>query len=153
MLRLSKMADYGIVLMNYIAGSQQEERPNARSLSALSGLPLPTVSKVLKSYSRAGLLVAHRGQRGGYTLAKTPEQISVADMIAAIDGPIGLTDCSKHAPGLCDIENTCPVRNNWGVITRTVHDALDQLSLAQMSQQTPCSSTPATQPRLELVRS
>lgn len=133
MLRLSKMADYGIVLLTYVANAEEGEVSTARHLAEQSRLPLPTVSKVLKSLSRAGLLVAHRGKNGGYTLARAPEQISVVDMIRAIDGPIALTECSTHAPSLCDLESCCPVRSNWAKITSTVSDALEQLSLADMA--------------------
>src|SRR5690349_13231777 len=110
MLRLSKMANYGIVLLSYVANAAPGEVSTARLLAERSALPLPTVSKVLKSLSRAGLLVAHRGKHGGYTLAREPRSISVADMIHAVDGPIALTVCSPHTPGLCELEGSCPVR-------------------------------------------
>lgn len=161
MLRLSKMADYGIVLLTYVAQGYgpQGEVSTARGLAEKSGLPLPTVSKVLKSLSRYGLLVAQRGKHGGYTLARAPEEISVVDMIKAVEGPIALTECSTHAPSLCELEGTCPVRSNWSRITSVVQGALQNLTLADMATPNGCGS-PSTTSRstsrngqlLELVR-
>jgi FeS assembly SUF system regulator len=152
MLRLSKMADYGIVLLSYIANEPSDDPANARCLAQMSGLPLPTVSKVLKGFSRAGLLIAHRGQQGGYSLARHATKISVAEMITAIDGPIGLTDCSRDAPHLCDIEATCPVRNNWNIITHKVQNALAELSLEQMAQSHSKRGSSRPPRRLELLK-
>jgi len=128
------MADYGIVLLSHVSSTRGSDRPRtARDLSEVSLLPYPTVSKILKSLSRAGLLVAHRGKQGGYTLARDPKTISVVEMIAAVDGPIALTECGSSAPNLCDIESSCPVRSNWQRITSTVRKALEGLTLADMT--------------------
>lgn len=137
MLRLSKLADYGIVLMAYIAADPARQPVSARQLSQESDLPLPTVGKTLKALARAGLLVSHRGGYGGYNMARPTEEISIADMIAAIGGPIALTECSSDVPELCDIEPTCPVRENWKIISQVVLEALEQLTLDDMSQPLP----------------
>lgn len=134
MLRLSKLADYGIVLMTYIARNVGTGPQPARDLASRSNLPLPTVSKVLKALCRAGLLVAHRGKQGGYSISRSIDEVSVADMIAAIDGPIALTECGTYAPALCDLEPTCPVRQNWVTISLKVREALENLSLADLQQ-------------------
>ena len=134
MIKISKLADYGIVLMTYFAGGDEGEVFTARELSHNSKLPLPTVGKVLKSLSRGGLLISHRGVKGGYSLARTPEEISVADMVRALDGPIALTECSSAAPSLCELEDGCPVRSNWQRINRAVVTALASLSLADMAK-------------------
>ena len=97
MLRLSKLTDYAIVLLSYLTRSSRPK--NARELAELSGLPHPTVSKVLKMLARAELLISVRGQRGGYQLAAEPNTISVTRMISAIEGPLALTECSADAPG------------------------------------------------------
>ncbi len=155
MIRLSKMADYAIVLLTYVAKSEDDGLCTARSLSERSGLPLPTVSKVLKNMARAELVVAHRGKKGGYSLARPAAQISVAEMITAVDGPIALTECGSHAPSLCEIEPTCPVRSNWATITATVRRALADLTLEQMSRPAlECNITRIGQPKntLELIR-
>ena len=159
MLKLSKLTDYGIVLMGYMARQPDDSRA-ARELAEVSGLPLPTVSKVLKSLSRGGLLVSHRGKRGGYSLALAPEDISVAEMIRVLEGPVALTECSSaHIPTLCEMEAKCPVRGNWQVINEVVFKALKGFSLAQMlEQQTSCEATSTStglrkSPLLELVKS
>ena len=133
MIKISKLADYGIVLMTYFARNEEGGVLTARELSETAKLPLPTVGKVLKSLSRAGLLVSHRGVKGGYSLADSADTISVADMIRAIDGPISLTECSSQAPSLCEVENNCPVRSNWQRINHAVVTALSSLSLADMT--------------------
>ena len=137
MLRVSKLADYGIVLMAYRAGDADRQPVTARQLAEESDLPLPTVGKILKSLARSGLLVSHRGGHGGYSVARPNEKISVADMITAIDGPIALTECSSNVTELCDIESSCPVRKNWQVISQVVREALEQLTLADMRRPRP----------------
>ena len=145
MIRLSKMADYGIVLLSYVA--QEEGTCTARQLSDWSGLPLPTVSKVLKALARHGLLSAHRGKQGGYALARAADNITVADMVAAVDGPIALTECAPHSPAMCDLEPTCPNRENWLLISNRVRVALEELTLTDMTLPGP----PQHKPKQRLV--
>jgi FeS assembly SUF system regulator len=143
MLRLTKLTDYAIVVLTYFAQAPEGSEAQvltARGLSEASRLPLPTVSKVLKSLSRAGLLMSHRGVAGGYSLARPPEAISVADVIAAIEGPISLTECSARAPGLCELEGTCPSRSNWRRINEAVRGALEKLSIVDMTTPMPPST-------------
>jgi len=151
MLRLSKMADYGIVLMSYIAQTDTDAARTARDLAEVSNLPLPTVSKVLKALSRAGLLSAQRGKRGGYALVRTAGEINVAEMIAALDGPIALTDCSHLTPGACDLQPSCPTRGNWSLISATVDRALADLSLADLSPTADCCKSTANPSPLEIL--
>ena len=133
MIRMSKLADYGIVLMTHVAREPGGMVHTARELAEASELPLPTVSKVLKALARNELLASHRGTHGGYSLARTSHEISVADIIAAVDGPVALTQCTEHPSNPCDLESVCPVRTNWGLINQTVMQALDGLSLANMA--------------------
>lgn len=133
MLRMTKQADYGIVLLSRMAG-----RPNARftapELAAETHLPLPMVSKILKILGRGGLLDSHRGAKGGYSLAEKPQDITVARMITVLDGPIAFTECSDDAaPGLCSQEAGCLIRNNWRRINLAVKDALEGISLAELA--------------------
>ncbi|MEW6296604.1 MAG: SUF system Fe-S cluster assembly regulator [Thermodesulfobacteriota bacterium] len=136
MIRISKLTDYGIMLLTYIARDPLHAR-TARDLAVAAHLPLPTVSKVLKTLAREGLLVAHRGVKGGFSLARPPEQISVADIISALEGPIALTECSMHAPRLCQLEQQCPVGSNWQRINQAVLGALANLTLAAMTRPLP----------------
>jgi FeS assembly SUF system regulator len=138
MIRLSRLSDYGIVLMALLAGRAGEAGAphNAREVAAEAHLPLPVVSKILKSLARRGLLVSHRGAKGGYSLARPPEQISAAEMIAALEGPIGLTECSAH-PGQCVQESSCHVREPWQRINAAVRRALADVTLADLVPQAP----------------
>ncbi len=133
MIRLSRVSDYGIVLMAHLAGCTDRAPHNAREAAADSGLPLPMVSKILKALAREGLLVSHRGAKGGYSLARPPEEISAADMITALEGPIGLTECTVH-PGHCVQEPSCHVREPWQRINAVVRQALVDVTLADLAR-------------------
>lgn len=141
MFRISKLTDYAIVLLSLFARNWAEEH-TARELSGRARLPLPTVSKILKTLCRGGLLVSRRGASGGYSLARSPKEISIAQVIEAIEGPIALTDCSIEEPSGCDFEPQCPVRANWRRINLAVQSALGQLKLTDMADpagiQDPC---------------
>jgi Rrf2 family protein len=104
----------------------------AKDAAKHSGIPLPMASKILKSLARRGLLASHRGVKGGYSLAVTPDTISLGDVIEALEGPIGITECS-HTPGACEQEPCCPVRSNWLRISVTVKEALDRIPLSAMA--------------------
>ena len=133
MIRITRLTDYGIVLLSRFAGADPGTVFSARELSGETGIPLPTASKILKTLTRAGLLLSHRGTQGGYSLSRPPEQVTVSDIIGSLEGPIALTDCSGEADGSCDIELTCPVRTNWQRITDAIRDALDAIPLTEMT--------------------
>ncbi len=133
MLKLAKLTDYGIVLLSYMARDQGDVARTARELADKSGLPLPTVSKVLKTLSRSGLLVSHRGKHGGYSLSREPQLISVADMLEALEGPLSLTECAIDVATACDIQPSCPAQSNWMVINHAVLKALSQVTLSDMT--------------------
>lgn len=130
MLRMSKMADYGTVILTTML--QHPERvQNAGEIAVAIHVPVPTVSKILKILTREGLVISLRGAKGGYALSRQPNQISMAQIIEAMDGPIGVTECSI-TPGLCGQEAYCPVRTNWQRVNRIVLEALQQVTLDQM---------------------
>ncbi|WP_434387248.1 SUF system Fe-S cluster assembly regulator [Melittangium boletus] len=135
MLRMSKMTDYGIVLLAELARAGSGTR-TAKELSACTQVPLPSVSKVLKGLHGAGLLVSHRGASGGYGLARPPEAIPLTEIITALEGPVSFTECGAHgtpeAGGTCELETVCRVRGHWRIINRTLQDALGKLSLADL---------------------
>ena len=133
MIRMTKQTDYGIVLLTRMAGVP-ERQFNATELAGESRLPQPTVSKILKILARAGLLESHRGVKGGYTLARQPEEITVTEVIGALEGPIGITECIDDTPGECSHEARCPVRGNWHRINEAIRQALDGINLAEMAQ-------------------
>jgi len=131
MIRLSRLADYGVVLMTHVATGV--ERPQtAAAAAAATRIPEPTASKILKLLARAGLLESQRGINGGFALARDPGDITVAEIVTAVDGPIALTECQEIG-GVCSFEETCPTRGNWHKINDAVHRALDEISLAEMT--------------------
>jgi len=106
---------------------------NAFDLAAATGLPAPTVSKLLAALARAGVLVSQRGAKGGYRLARPPAAITAADIVSAVDGPIALTVCIEHGAGACDVESLCPTRSGWRRINDAVRDAMKSVSLAELA--------------------
>ena len=136
MFKLSKTTDYGIVLLALLARDSSSEPQNARELAACSDLPVPMVSKVLKALAKNGLLVSHRGAKGGYCLARKPEEVTVAEMIRVLEGPVGLMDCAI-GPALCEHETMCAVREPWQMISRVVERALVDVTLADLVRGAP----------------
>ncbi len=139
MIRMTRLTDYGIVLLTQLARHPKRLPRNARDLAHEAHLPLPTVSKILKILSREGLLVAHRGVKGGFSLARAAEEIPVAEIIGALEGPIALTKCSDHDLGRCELESLCPVGSNWQRINRAVREALEKISLGEMAHPFPAT--------------
>jgi FeS assembly SUF system regulator len=139
MLRISKITDYGTLVMAHMAG-RPERLCSAAELAASLGLGLPTVSKVLKALGRHQLVTSLRGAHGGYALARPARAITVADIIDALEEqPFGLTECSATA-GLCDLEHDCRIRINWLRINTVVRRALEDVSLADMVEPVPLSA-------------
>jgi FeS assembly SUF system regulator len=136
MFRLNKLTDYGIVLMAHVARSSEDTPHTARSLAQDTRLPLPTVGKLMRQLSEHGLLTSHRGVNGGYNLARPAASISVADIILALEGPIGFTECSVVA-GLCEMERSCSIKINSQIIGDALRDALERVTLAELNQQMP----------------
>ena len=134
MLRVTKLSDYGIVLMTHFAGDTGSANQSARDLACEVHLPFPMVSKILKILVRENLLVSVRGTKGGYSLARRPEAITVAQIISALEGPIALTECTDKVNGDCDLEHSCAVRNNWQRINAAISEALEKITLADMRQ-------------------
>lgn len=135
MIRLTNLADYAIVLMVELARSS--DRLNATDLAGITRLPVPTVSKILGLLGRAGLLKSHRGLKGGFSLIQAPEDISVAAIIEAVDGPIALVNCVDSSTAGCSIESLCSMRTNWAFLNQQVRNTFAAVSLAQMSQGAP----------------
>ncbi|HLY07843.1 MAG TPA: SUF system Fe-S cluster assembly regulator [Planctomycetota bacterium] len=136
MIRMTRLTDYGIMLLTLFARDEKHPMKSARDLSLEAKLPLPTVSKILKLLAKSGLLAAHRGVRGGFTLSRKPDAITMATVINALEGPIGVTDCCAPASD-CGIENSCIVKSNWIKINRVVFGALDRVTLSEMTHPLP----------------
>lgn len=132
MLRLSKMADYGTVVLTAMVREPDRSR-SAAEIAATVRVPVPTVSKILKILARGGLVTSLRGAKGGYLLSRPADRISMAEIIHVMDGPIGMTECSV-TPGLCIQETGCAVRANWQRINTAVIGVLQGITLDQMVQ-------------------
>jgi FeS assembly SUF system regulator len=130
-LRISKLADYGTVLMTYLA-KHQANLHTAKTIASNTQITLPMVSKILKQLTQAGLLTSARGAQGGYSLAKTPHDINVMQIISALDGNMALTDCSSSVSG-CSLELICAISHNWRLINQVVSNALTTISLAELA--------------------
>ncbi|TXH65434.1 MAG: SUF system Fe-S cluster assembly regulator [Thermomonas sp.] len=130
MLRVTKLTDYASVVLTVLA-SDPATVLSASELADRAGLEMPTVAKLLKPLAQAGLVEGFRGANGGYKLARDAADISLVEIVEAMEGPLGMTECSVHS-GQCGIEHSCGVRANWRRINDVVADALRGVSLAQM---------------------
>lgn len=146
MLRVTKLTDYATVVLTVLA-STPDAVLSASELAERARLEPATVSKILKQLGQSGLVAAFRGANGGYRLARPAEEISLIDIVQALEGPLGMTECSVHA-GSCGIEQSCGVRANWHRINEVVVDALRGITLAQMLAPPP--PKPASSKRIDL---
>ena len=143
MIILSKLADYGVIVATHLA-THPDRQENAAAVAAATRLPQATVAKLLKGLAHAGLVTATRGAAGGYRLARPGCAISVAEVVAAIDGDIGLTQCSVHTDD-CERTTYCPTRPHWAAINRAVGTALAAVTLDDMIS--PFAFLPAAAPK------
>ena len=132
MLRISKLADYGTVVMVYLA-KRPEQLCNARDIALQTHLTVPTVSKLLKRLTAARLLISARGVAGGYRLQRPATEISVAEIVYALDEYRGLTECSLQ-PNECSLQGVCHIQGNWRLISQAIESALDGVSLDMLSK-------------------
>ncbi len=130
MLRVTKLTDYASVVLTVLA-TDTNAVLSATGLAERAGLEATTVAKVLKPLAQAGLVQAFRGVNGGYRLARAPSEISLVEIVEAIEGPLAMTECSIH-DGHCEIEHSCSARANWRRINDVVADVLRKVSLADM---------------------
>jgi FeS assembly SUF system regulator len=132
-MRLSHLADYAVVLMTAAARYPAGARLSATELAADTGVPLPTTQKLMGQLAACGLLSSARGAGGGFALARPAGDISLADIVEAVEGPIALTVCSGHeGPSDCALDAHCRVKPHIGVVGRAVRGALDAVSLEQL---------------------
>lgn len=143
MIRLSRLADYAIVILTPMAettiGDAQTQYKNTRLFSAhalaeKTGLSIPTVSKILKMLLKADLLTSTRGSQGGYRLAHPAHEITITRIIEAMDGPIAMTDCVEDRHDGCSIQSCCPTRAAWTQINLAIRDCLNDLTLADITR-------------------
>ena len=143
MLRVSRLTDYATVVMAFIA-THPDHVHSAVQIAEETRLELPTVSKLLKTLGHASLVESFRGVNGGYRLARPATEISLAEIVEALEGPLGMTECSI-AEGQCDREAQCGVRGSWQRINSVLDDALRAVSLADMMKPPPAKRRIAMQ--------
>ncbi|HZD25264.1 MAG TPA: SUF system Fe-S cluster assembly regulator [Alphaproteobacteria bacterium] len=132
MIRLNKLTDYAVVMLTQMSGELGEVFTVPR-LSQDSGVPQPTVAKLMKLLARDGVVSSQRGAAGGYVLERAPEAISIAEIITALEGPIALTACIDGADTSCSALSLCPMSGNWNKVNRAIQQALSGVSLADMT--------------------
>jgi FeS assembly SUF system regulator len=132
MFRLSKLADYGTVLVSHMA-RQPGRTCSTAELAVEAGISVATAAKILKALAKRELVQSIRGTRGGYLLARAPEAISLGEVIEALDGPINVTECGAGA-GACRNESECRIRGNWRRLGRVIRDALSDVSVADFAR-------------------
>ena len=143
MLRLSKKSYYALIAMKHLAvrGDRGPASSSAREIAELYDIPIELMAKVLQRLVRRGLLASQQGTRGGYLLARLPTQISVADVIQAIDGPVTVTACSTEE-GQCEQFSKCNVRDPLWRVRERILTALGECTIAELAADVPPPPAP-----------
>lgn len=132
MIKLSKMTDYGVVIMSEMARIEGRVM-TAPDLSLYTGLTVPTAAKILRILTKNKLLTSIRGAHGGYRLDRKPSDISIAEVVRVLEGPVAVTSCVDESHEDCSVEECCPMRGGWEKINRAINAALEEVTLADMS--------------------
>lgn len=132
MIKLSKLTDYAVVVLAEMSRKSDGGLQTAISLSEKTGLPEPTVAKVLKLLAKGELIRSSRGVNGGYQLSVVPEGISMAKVITAMEGPVALTSCVDGGSDCCERSGSCSMKGKWNPVNQAMKDALERVTLAQM---------------------
>ena len=131
MLRISKLTDYGTLVLVHLAGDEIDRLRPASDVAEGTGLALPTVQKVLKQLAKTGLVESARGADGGYRLARPADEISAAEILDSLEGPVAITECS-HDDSHCELESNCQVGGAWQKISVAIREALDDIRLSDL---------------------
>ena len=132
-MRLTHLADYAVVMMTAAARREVSSRLSATELAEETGVPLPTAQKLMQRLAAAGLLVGQRGAGGGYALARPVTEISLADIVEAVEGPISLTQCADGVNHECILDAHCRVKPHMGIVGAKVRGALHAVSLQELA--------------------
>ena len=135
MIRINRLTDYAIVVL--VDMTRSDGVRTAQALAEDTGVPLPTVAKLMKALGKAGIVVSHRGAMGGYTLGAEAKDISVATIIEAIEGPIAINTCLDETSDACGLNSLCSMHANWDRINTVIRDALSEVSLWEMAEAGP----------------
>ena len=131
MLKITRMSDYAVVVL--VELMQGDTCVSVSSLAQHTRLTEPTTSKVLKALVHAGIVISTRGANGGYSLAATPQDISIEQIIKAIDGPIAITDCANGNEPDCILSDACSIRGRWDGVNAAIRSVLSDVTLADMA--------------------
>ena len=140
MIKLGKLTDYAIAVMGQLVQEGVESAHSAHHLSDKTGIPEPTVAKVLKLLSKSNLVASERGAAGGYRLVKAADQVSIGEIITAMDGPISIVACVDGQKDNCGMWGTCPTKGNWDRVNEAIKSALESVKLTEMLS-APCTRT------------
>ncbi|MBL4721740.1 MAG: SUF system Fe-S cluster assembly regulator [Alphaproteobacteria bacterium] len=132
MFKISRMIDYGVVIMSQLAHTRHEIM-TAPEIAEATGLPMPTVSKVLKVLGRSDIVQSHRGVNGGYALARPAHEITLADIIETLEGPVALTACVDASDQHCKVETFCPIKGGWEKVNHSIRRALEDVNLVELT--------------------
>ena len=130
MFRISRLTDYGTMILVYLA-RQEDRLCSANDVAQATHVAQPTVQKLLKALARTGLVDSVRGTDGGYRLARPPHTISAAEILDVFEGPVAITECSTD-DSHCELESLCQVGGAWQKINRAIRGALTDITLADM---------------------
>ena len=147
MFKISRLTDYSVVILASMMATRSAKPISATDLADSTGIPQPTVAKILKLLVHANILASQRGMQGGYSFCKDPETLSIAEVITALDGPVALTACVDGASGTCLVEHVCALRGRWDPLNSAVQQALENVSLKDIANFSPIPdfvSQPAT---------
>lgn len=145
MIRITRETDLGVLLLAAVPDSEASVSRSARELAEHVGISVPMAGKILKGLARAELISSQRGAKGGYVRSRSLDAISMADVVAALDGPIGLVDCVSN-PGSCDQETGCPTRISWKRLNQVIEDAMKSVPISEMI----CEDTDSTPALIQL---
>jgi len=134
-IRLGKLTDYAIVVMAQLAREGESASRSASFLADKTGLPEPTVAKVLKILSKDSLVTSVRGAQGGYKLERSPATLTIREIIESMEGPIAITSCIEGTSDHCQMETRCATKGKWDPVNRAIRDALSDITLADMMAQ------------------
>jgi FeS assembly SUF system regulator len=130
-LKISKLTDYGTVILVHLASFERDRLCPATDVAAATHLALPTVQKVLKALAQSGLVKSARGVEGGYRLARSADQITAAEILDALEGPVAITECSED-DSHCELEGDCKAGSAWQKISKAIRGAMDDIRLSDL---------------------
>ena len=151
MIKLGKLTDYAIVVMTQLSREGESLARSASELAEKTGIPEPTVAKVLKTLAREKLVESVRGAAGGYRLAQRAQELSLCDIIEAVDGPIAIASCVDGADEHCVAERRCPSRGKWDPVNDAIRSALKEIRLSDMASRS-CGAARTSRVNVTLPR-